>query len=79
MATREEIALWRERLNEVHNEMESDLGIGWDLVVAKDMHGQPLLMQDVDKRESLRYRRQVVHQLEAAIACLDICSEKVTG
>lgn len=79
MATKKEIADWRSRLNDIHNEIQSGVDIEWDQMIYQDAHNiRPLYAQDIDKKESVRYRRHIVHLIESCIDCLDICDNRLT-
>lgn len=77
MVTKETLNEWRERLNTVHNEIEYTVNSEFDSMIRQDQSGnKPLSEQDFDHRESIRYRRHVIHQIESCIDCIDLCIDR---
>lgn len=74
MVTIETLNEWRERLNTIHNEIEHTVNSEFDSMILQDQFGnKPISEQDFNHRESIRYRRHAVHNIESCIDCIDLC------
>lgn len=68
----EDIIDWRDRLNEIHDEIQIQVDKSWDRIITDDtIHVTPFDM-NVEKREMVRRGRHVLHLIESGMDNLDL-------
>ena len=68
----EDIIDWRDRLNEIHDEIQIQVNESWDRIITDDtIHVTPFDM-NVEKRKMVRRGRHVLHLIESGMDNLDL-------
>jgi len=71
----EDITAWRDRLNEIHNEIQIQVDASWNRIIMDDAISVTPFDMNVEKREMVRRGRHVLHLIESGIDNLDLMAE----
>lgn len=73
MTTKEQIADWKARLNDLHVEIQIYVDLEWNHSITPDKNGvRPIDSQSMQQKESLTHKRHVLTYLES---CVDHLNE----
>lgn len=73
--TKEQMTDYRNRLNELHNEMQFHIDIDWNKILIDDVSSRIPFDMNVDNKEIVRRGRHVLHLLESCIDNIDLMLE----
>ena len=68
----EDITDWRDRLNEIHDEIQIQVNESWDRIITDDAISVTPFDMNVEKREMVRWGRHVLHLIESRMDKLDL-------